>query len=232
MPAGITGALSLGSSIFGGVIGSNAAGNASAAASAAAKQANSILSGAQQQTSGNLQPFVNTGQTYNTALEGLLGVGGDPNASRNAFDNYLNSTNYNFQLGQGLNAIETANAPAYGSGATAKALNNYAQGQAGSALQGYEGLLSNGVGQGIGAAGTLGGLSNQNAEAQGSNLLGAAGVQGSADIYGANALTNALKGGVSALSSFGNTGSALSGFNFGSPGSVSSDTILPGPSGF
>jgi hypothetical protein len=212
MPVGITGALSLGGSIASGVIGSNAAGNAAAAANNAAKQANSILSGVQTTTNNNLQPFVNTGQTYNSALEGLLGVGGDPTASRNAFDNYLNSTNYNFQLGQGENAIETANAPAYGSGATAKALNNYAQGQAGSALQGYEGLLSTGVGQGIGAAGTLGGLSNQNAQAQGNNLLAAAGVQGSSDIYGANSINNAIKGGVSALSSFGNTGaSALSG---------------------
>lgn len=211
MPIG-AGLASIGSSVAGGIIGSNAAGAASAAAQQAAAQGNSILSAVQTTTGNNLQPFVNTGQQENSALAGLLGVGGNPTASSNAFDNYLNSTNYQFQLGQGEQAVDTANAPAFDSGATAKALNNYAQGQAGSALSGYENLLQTGASQGIGAASNLASASNQNASAQSNNLLAAAGVQGSADIYGANALTGALKGVTSGLSSFGGSaGSALTG---------------------
>lgn len=225
MPIG-AGIASLGSSIAGGVIGSDAASNAAKAANQAAAQGNSILSNVQTTTGNNLQPFVNTGQQENSALAGLLGVGGNAGASQNAFDNYLNSTNYKFQLGQGEQAVDTANAPSFNSGATAKALNNYAQGQAGSALQGYEGLLSSGAGQGISAASNLGSLSNANANAQSGNLLAAAGVQGSADIYGANSLTGALKGVTSGLSSFGSApGSALAGLIGGGSGGYSTANL-------
>lgn len=218
MPIGI-GLATVGSSIAGGVIQSGAAHSAAAAANAAAAKANGILQGVQDQTKLNLQPFVDSGQHYNSALEGLLGVGGDPNASRQAFQNYLGSTNYQFRLDQGLNAVKTANAPAFSSSATAKALTQYAEGTAGDALQGYEGLLQNGVGQGISAGSNLGQLGNQNAGLQSQNLMGAAGVQASADIYGGNALTGALKGVTSGLSSFGGgVGNALSGMLGGGGG--------------
>lgn len=221
MPAGIGGLVAGASSIAGGIIGSNAAGAAANAANNAAVQGNAILSGVQTTTSNNLQPFVNTGQGANSALAGLLGIGGNPAASEAAFDNYLGSTNYNFLLNQGEQAVDTANAPNFDSGATAKALNNYAQGQAGSALAGYEGMLSGLDTSGIGAASSLGYLSNQNAAAQSGNLLAAAGVQGSADIYGANAMTGALRG-LTSASSFGGASpvnavsSALSGLGGGS----------------
>lgn len=76
-----------------------------------------------------------------------------------AFQNYLNSTGYNFQLKQGDQAI-TNNAAVKGmlnSGATAKALTNYNQGQAGTAYQNYLGDLGNVATQGLGAAGTIAG---------------------------------------------------------------------------
>lgn len=230
--------IGIGSSIAGGIIGNNAAGAAAGAANQAAQQANSGLQGIENQSTANLQPFVNTGQQANSALAGLLGIGGDSEASRNAFQNYLGSTNYQFQLNQGLNGVEYANAPAFSSGATAKALNNYAQGQAGNALGGYEGQLSGLSGQGIGAAGTLGQLGNQNLGMQGQNLLAAAGVQGSADIYGANSTLGALRGVTSGLSSFG--GGALGGLFGGGGGTsfpLSTDSSLgtgapPNPNGY
>lgn len=192
-------------------MGSNAAGDAAQAAQQAAATGNTLLQGATATNTANLQPFIGSGQIYNSALEGLLGVGGNPAASQSAFSNYLGSTNYQFQLGQGEQAIESANAPAFSSGATAKALNNYAQGQAGSALAGYEGLLQTGAAQGESAASVLGVLTNQSALGQSANLNAAAGVTANADIYGSSALTNALRGGVSGLSSFGN--SASNGWN-------------------
>src|ERR1700710_3114858 len=86
----------IGSSIAGGILGGNAAKDAAAAANQAAQQGNDILSGVQKQTDANLQPFVGTGQQANSALAGLLGIGGDPAASGAAFNKYLGSTNYNF----------------------------------------------------------------------------------------------------------------------------------------
>jgi len=221
MPAKFGSLIGGAGSLVGGILGSGAANQAGAGVTAAAQQGNAGLQNIENQSTANLQPFIDTGQHANSALAGLLGIGGDPAASSAAFNNYLGSTNYQFQLNQGLNATKTAGAASFNSGATAKALNNYAQGQAGSALQGYEGQLSGLSGQGIGAAGTLGGLGNQNAGMQATNLLDAAGYAGNADIYGASAWTNAAKGLASGLSSFGggSGGSALSGLFGGGGGS-------------
>lgn len=201
--------MTVGGSVASGIMQSNAAGAAGREAQQAAAQGNQLLGGIEQQSTGNLQPFVNTGQGANTALGGLLGLNGDA-AAGTAFKNYLGSTNYQFQLGQGLQGVEYANAPQFQSGATGKALNNYAQGMAGSALSGYEGMLGNLSGQGIQAGGILGQLGNQNAGLQSSNLMQAAGIQGLAGLGQANAWSNALQGVTSGLSSFGNS-SAMQG---------------------
>lgn len=125
---------------------------------------------------------------------GLLGLGADPAAARRAFDTFRNSTNYDFLLNQGTQAVKTANAPSFNSGATAKALLNYGQGMAGNALAGYEGLLAGqqqlgtqaalGLGSiGVGASGQFSSANNN-----------AAGIAGSAGIYGANTQGSALQG--------------------------------------
>jgi len=234
MPVGVASLVSAGSAVAGSVIGSNAASAGQAELQAAAQQGNSILSGVQNQSTSNLQPYAQQGQQYNSALAGLLGVGGNPTASSAAFKNYLNSTNYQFQLGQGENAVEYANAPAFSSGATAKALNNYAQGQAGSALQGYEGLLQTGAGQGIQAGASLASANTQNAASQASNLLGAASGEANLGVYGASSITNALKGFDSGISSFGSSGggNALAGLfgggGGGGGGAAGGATVNPG----
>lgn len=218
----------MGAAISGGFSLLGSAATSSAAQSAAKDQATasannlafekSIYNTGQQQ----LTPDINEGNSAGSALAGLLGTGGDPAASDAAFKNYLGSTNYQFQLGQGENAIGFANAPALNSGATAKALNNYAQGQAGSALQGYEGLLQGQQGLGVNAALGLAGAGNQNAalEAQQNNL--AAGAAGSAAGTSASGLNSAL-GQLSSLanqsitqSSFGSAAGTLAGSTAGS----------------
>jgi hypothetical protein len=148
----------------------------------------------------NEQPFVNAGQTSTTSLEGLLGIGGNPAASSAAFQNYLGSTNYQFQLGQGEDAIKTANAPDFNSGATAKALNNYAQGQAGNALSGYEGMLGGLTNTGAGAANALGQQGEAFAAQTASNNNAAAGLEANSNIQGANALSGLSSGVASGLS--------------------------------
>lgn len=69
----------------------------------------------------------NGGTAANTAQANLLGVGGDPAAQKQAFNNYLNSTGYQFQLKSGQDAIGSSMAAKglLNSGATAKALTKY-----------------------------------------------------------------------------------------------------------
>ncbi len=185
------------------MIGANAASNAGKLAQQAATQGNQIISNQMGQNTADLQPYAQQGQQFNSALAGLLGVGGNPAASSAAFQNYLGSTNYNFVKNQGEQGVEYANAPNFDSSATAKALDQYTTGLAGNALQGYEGLLQTGAGQGITAGMGLANANTTAAQQQSANLLSAAGVQGSAGLAGANSISNALKGVTSGLSSFG-----------------------------
>lgn len=112
------------------------------------------------------QQYVPQGAAANTAISDLLGVGGDPTRAKAAFDNYLGSTGYNFQLGQGQNAIASSNAAKglLNSGATAKALTRYGQDLAATTFNNYltqlGGLSTRGLqGAGmIGQAGTVGGI--------------------------------------------------------------------------
>lgn len=119
-----------------------------------------------------------------------------------------------------MKGIATANAPSFNSGATAKALNNYAQGQAGSALAGYEGLLQGQQGVGVQSALGLGSIGNTTA-GQVNNALGfGANAQGAANIAGGNAVGSALGdiiGGIKqgqTASSFGGGGTSALGTAF------------------
>lgn len=208
-------------------IGKAALGASAANSAAKAQQQASQANLAQQQqvynqATGNLQPFVGYGQNAGNALQGLLGIGGNPQAQQAAFNNYLNSTNYQFLLNQGLQSQQYANAPNLFSGATGKALNNYAQGMAGNALYGYEGLLQNQQNMGIQAGTNLGQIGTNVAQLSANARNLAAGAQGSAALYGANQYGNAL-GGIGNLfgqSSFQNPFTSGIGNVLGLPGSA------------
>ena len=194
MPAGATAAISAGSSIIGGISQSAAADNANKAAQRASA---ANLAQAQQvytDAKGNLNPFIQGGQTANTEQLGLLGLGGDPTAAQNAFNNFRNSTNYNFLLDQGLKGVNTANAQSFNSGANEKALNNYAQGMAGNALSGYMGQLNTMSGNGLNASGQLANVGTNIAQLSGGYRNNAATVAGSNALAQSNAFTGALGG--------------------------------------
>lgn len=133
-----------------------------------------------------------TGATNTQNTEAALLGGGTPDqqaGAKTAFNNYLGSTGYNFNLDQGSKAI-TGSAAAkglLGSGATAKALTGYGQNLGSSYLNNYLGQLntlntqqSNTAGQGInatvsaGSAGTQGGVAAGNNTQQGANTMGGA----------------------------------------------------------
>jgi len=198
MPAA---AISTAGSVGSALIGSSAASKAAKNASAAGQQANNVATNVYNTNQENLNPYIQTGTNAQNALAGLLGIGGNAAGAQDAFNNYLNSTNYNFQLNQGLKGVSYQNAAQYGSGATAKALNNYAQGQAGNSLAGYESMLSGLGNTGLSAAGTLGGLGSQYASQYSGNLFGATGSQNQANLLAAqqqiggfNGLTQGLAG--------------------------------------
>src|ERR1700761_1711170 len=116
------------SAIFGG---SNSNNN-SQSASQSSNQAYPMLSQA-------LGGQTTNGTGASNALAALLGVGGNPAAQQQAFQNWQNSTGYNFGLNQGTQAI-TQNAAASGlldSGATGKALQTYGTNYANTQYQNY-----------------------------------------------------------------------------------------------
>jgi hypothetical protein len=200
-------------------------GGAAKTATSAANQANASNQGFINNVYGNTisdtNPYVSGGATSQNALLGLLGLGGNPQAANAAFQKYLGSTNYGFQLQQGENAIEYANAPSFNSGATAKALNNYAQGMAGNALAGYENLLSGQEGYGLQGSQIRGQVGASLASPYTQSNLATAGQVGNAAALNAGGQLNALNNiaglvsGAASQSSFGQGGNALSGINIG-----------------
>ena len=129
------------------------------------------------------------------------GLNGNTNA-QNAFDTFRKSSPYQFQLSQGEKAIATQNAGQYGSGATAKALNDYAQGMAGTSINNYMsqlGFLNN---SGQSAAGTLGNFGNFANQQNANNLYSGANALGYGAINGANAQNGTINDLTGQLSSF------------------------------
>ena len=130
------------------------------------------------------------------SINSLLTSNGQNNP---AFQNYLNSTGYNFQLGQGSQAI-TGNAAAKGlldSGATGKALTTFGQDLASTSFNNYLGQLG-------GLAGLQGGQVNQGAQA--AEATGQAGTTG-----GANAGNLIAQAGQSTGTSIANAGNLFGG---------------------
>ncbi len=124
-----------------------------------------------------------TGQAGN-AMAGLLGLGGDPAASSAAFNNYRNSSAYDFLLGQGQQGLIGANAARglFNSGATAKGLEKYRYNLSSQFLNDYmnqvnqTGQLGLGAGQLVGNAGQYSkGQSTSSGTSSGSESTGGLG---------------------------------------------------------
>ena len=132
------------------------------------------------------------------AIAGLLGQGPNSAANQAAFNNYLGSTGYQFQLGQGTQAIDS-NAASRGllqSGANAKALAGYGQNLASTTFNNYLSQLG-----GLNAAqGQTAALGENMLSNIGSNGTGAGANAGNAIMNGANAFGNGLNTAAGALS--------------------------------
>lgn len=103
----------------------------------------------------------NAGGASNS-LAAMLGIGGDPSAQNQAFDNWRNSTGYQFGMDQGTQAI-TGGAASKGllnSGSTGKALEQYGQNYANTQYQNYLNPLQSLIGSGNQAGSVIGGAGN------------------------------------------------------------------------
>ena len=133
-------------------------------AQTAATNANNALAAQQYATnSGNLNPAIERGNQAGGYINSLLMGGGDQAAASKAFDTYRNSTGYQYQLSQGLGAINS-NAYARGmgdSGATLKALQTRGNNIADQSFNTYLGNLQNVSQQGTAAASSLAGVGTQ-----------------------------------------------------------------------
>jgi hypothetical protein len=82
-------------------------------------------------------------------------------AARAAFDQFRNSTGYQFRLGEGMDAVNSgyAGAGTLKSGAAMKAINEYGQNFASNEFANYANLLNNQAGKGLTAASAQAGVS-------------------------------------------------------------------------
>lgn len=111
---------------------------------------------------GALGGQVSQGTGASTQMANMLGLNGVQGQNQ-GFDNWRNSTGYQFGLNQGTQAITGNNAAAglLNSGSAAKALQSFGQDYANTQYGNYMNQLSGLAGQGLSAANTIGGAGNQ-----------------------------------------------------------------------
>ena len=119
-------------------------------------------------------------------------VNGGSSPSQNAFQNYLNSTGYQFQIDQGNKAINQGYAArgSLQSGAALKALQTYGQNTATGFFKDYLGLLSNQQGVGLSGANALAGVGTNYANSVGANNNNASSAAANAALAAGNANAN------------------------------------------
>ena len=200
MPAAIPALIIGGAGLAGAAMTSSAAGNAAEDAANAAAQNNALESQIYQNNTKLEQPYINAGDTAESALQGFLGLGGNPQATDQAFNDYLNSTGYQFALNQGLDSVAQTKAAQglLGSGSLVKALDSYGTGLAQQYGQQYVGNLQNLTSTGAGAANALAGFGQNYAGQVSGNNNTAATAAGNASLTGANAFNSALNNGLQA----------------------------------
>lgn len=196
MPVGVIAAgVGAAGALGGALINSSAASNASNIAAQTAASDNALQSQIYDSNKAMEQPYVDRGNAAGDELNGFLGLGGDPAATQTAFNNYLNSTGYQFNLNQGLDAVNQSKASQgmFNSGSTLQALDSYATGEANQYGQQYASDLQGVSTEGANSANALAGTGANYANASNSNSNSAATISANAGLSSA-ASTNALIG--------------------------------------
>lgn len=209
--------VSAAATIGGAAISANSANRASDAVAAGNRRAREEQARTRAENLAILNPYVQRGNTAGDTINSFLGLNGSQ-AGQEAFNTWLNSSDYKFTTDRGVGAI-TGNAATRGmlnSGATLKALNQFGQDNA----QRYVGnwLSALGTQQGVGANSANALVSsNQNAA---NNISGLYQNTGQTQANAALAQGNAWSGALSSLGSLGAYGFGSGAFGQSSYGAA------------
>lgn len=197
------------------VVGGVAANSAANKQAGAAGQASQVEQNMFNQTQGNLQDWMNSGRQANYTLQNLLGLktgsvdaGFDQNAPLSkafSLQDFQASPAYNFNLEQGMNAINKG-AAARGNLYAPQTLQDLGKFTQGTASNEFQNAFSNYntnqnnifsrlqtlSGQGANAATNLGGFGAQTAGQIGGNIIGAGNANAAGIVGGANAINSGV----------------------------------------
>lgn len=196
----------VGGSALNGIIGFNAAGQAGEQQEKAGYQGLGVEQGIQAENEQNYSPYLQAGKAAESNLSSMVGPNGSLGRQFTLAD-YQKDPSYNFDLQQGLQAIQNSNSVRGGalSGGTLKGLASYAENQANNSYQGaYNRFTQNQnqnfsqlaalANQGLGATQSLGQLGQANANAQMGQYNGIGNVQAGATLGKAQAIEGAITG--------------------------------------
>lgn len=222
--------IAAGASLLGSYMSSNASSDAAQTQANSAAQANALQQQMYNQNVQRLSPWTTAGGAALGNLQGLMGSNGMNGALTTPFSatQFQQSPGYQWQLQQGLNAVQNSAAArgGLGGGNTLKSLMTYGQGLANQdyqqALQNYQnwqqqvyGMNAGLANSGENAAGMTAGLGANAATQMGSNTIGAGNALAAGRIGGANAWNAALGniGQLGMYAAMSRTGNPYSGIN-------------------
>jgi hypothetical protein len=153
------GLLGAGASIWGANKAADAQKESANQAAAAQQQAMEYQKANYEKTSGNLNPFIQSGQGANNLLSSFYGLNGsNPALGESALAAFAKSPDYQFAMKEGIGALDNSAASkgSLMSGNQMRAVTEYGSGLATQNLSNYLTRLSGMSGQGIQAGGMLG----------------------------------------------------------------------------
>lgn len=214
------GVLGAGASMFGASSAANAQEKAAQQAAAAQREAMAYQKENYDKASGNLSPFIQSGQGANSLLSSFYGLGGDPALGQGALARFQQSPDYQFALRGGSEALDNSAAAKGGvlGGNQIRAQTEYGSGLATQNLQGYLGNLFKMSGQGAQSAGYLGQIGTgtgaqvgASANNVGNSLMAA----GTAEASGIKGMVGGFNQGLNSLSLYNQMGkSSYGGGNY------------------
>jgi len=201
------GVLGAGATMYGANKAASAQKEAANQAAAAQREAMDYQKANYEKASGNLSPFIQSGQGANNLLAEAYGLTGQTALGQSSLEAFRNSPDYQFALKGGSDALDNSAAAKGGvlGGNQIRAQTEYGSGLATQNLQNYFARLSGMSGQGIQAGGILGqigtGVGSQvgaSANNIGNSLMAA----GTADASGTLGMVKGFNSGLNSLSLF------------------------------
>jgi hypothetical protein len=222
MPFGwAAGAAALGS-VASAAIGASAASDAADAQLSASNNSLALQREMFNTTQSNLEPYNTTGQNALQQLASIYGLGGGGPSAANAMTQLQNFPGYQFDLSQGMLALQRSAAAQSGNvnGGALKDLMTFGTGLASNEFGNYTNMLQGLAGLGENAAAGVGNAATAFGSNGGNSLLAGGQAAASGIVGGANAITGSLNNGISnqLLLSALNNNRSPSGFNVNSPG--------------